>query len=297
MTLNSQLYGLRADTAIHAGTGESDGKVDLPIMREQHSGWPVVYGSAVKGALRAAAELVLDKDSDEVLALFGPDTKNASDHAGCLLISDARLLALPVRSLTSQYRLVTCPDLISRLQRDVERLGMSERIEGLNIPVVEEEQILTAKDEKHEYLFLEDFAYQRKTCDLSALAALMAQLANLDESDIADKLAVVSNDAFAHICQSAIPVNAHIALDSDTKTVTGGALWYEESLPSDTLLYVGISAWKPRRQGTSLATAEQCITVLDQQLFGKRPYLQLGGNETTGMGWCRVSALASKESV
>tara|TARA_R110002167_G_scaffold366450_1_gene597496 strand:- start:1925 stop:2812 length:888 start_codon:yes stop_codon:yes gene_type:complete len=294
MTLNSRLYGLRADTAIHAGTGESDGKIDLPIMREQHTGYPVVFGSSVKGALRAAAEQALGRTSDELYALFGPDTNNASDHAGCLLVGDARLLALPVRSLTSQYRLVTCPGLIQRLARDADRLGIKVTFDIPEIKNGSKDRILTTTDEKHSHLFLEDFAYECSNTDLSGLVNFMAQLADLPANSIQEKLAVVSNDAFAHICQSAIPVQAHIAINNDTKTVEQGALWYEESLPSDTLMYLAVSAWASRRPGYEKSGSD-CLGILDEQVFGARPYLQLGGNETTGMGWCKLTACNNKE--
>lgn len=50
------ILGLLAQTSIHAGTGQHTGAIDLPIQREGHNGWPRVFGSAVKGALRAHAE-------------------------------------------------------------------------------------------------------------------------------------------------------------------------------------------------------------------------------------------------
>ena len=45
-------------------------------------------------------------------------------EAGELLISDARLALLPVRSLTGTYRWVTCPHLIERYRRDMKRAGI-----------------------------------------------------------------------------------------------------------------------------------------------------------------------------
>jgi CRISPR-associated protein Cmr4 len=99
MTSKNALLGLWAETSIHAGAGSSVESIDLPIQREAHSGWPCVYGSAVKGALRARAEDKFGKNNDSVRYVFGPDTDNASEHAGALLVGDARLLLLPVRSL------------------------------------------------------------------------------------------------------------------------------------------------------------------------------------------------------
>ena len=62
--------------------------------------------------------------TDEYCAVFGPDTGQASDHAGALLVGDARLVLLPVRSLTTHFKWVTCPALLDRLRWDTARLGV-----------------------------------------------------------------------------------------------------------------------------------------------------------------------------
>lgn len=81
----SALLGLLAETSIHAGAGQSGGVIDLPIQREAHTGWPVVYGSAVKGALRALAE---ENNALWLKIVFGPDTNNASEHADRAQLAD-----------------------------------------------------------------------------------------------------------------------------------------------------------------------------------------------------------------
>ena len=101
MNNNTALLGLLAETSIHAGAGQMAGVIDLPIQREAHTAWPVVFGSAVKGALRTLAH---EQKAPWLTAVFGPETTNASDHAGALLVSDARLLLLPMRSLTSHFK-------------------------------------------------------------------------------------------------------------------------------------------------------------------------------------------------
>ena len=113
------LMGLYTRTSLHAGTGTGEGVIDLPIQREGHSGWPCVYGSGVKGALRhrAMASKPQDSSTADVDAIFGPahSAEESQHHAGALLVGDARLVLLPVRSLTSCYRQVTCPALLKRL--------------------------------------------------------------------------------------------------------------------------------------------------------------------------------------
>jgi CRISPR-associated protein Cmr4 len=100
---------------------------------------------------------------------------------------------------------------------------------------------------------------------------------------------IVNDDIFSQLSRYATPVNAHIKMkDDSSKTVQDGGLWYEETLPPDTLLYVGVVAQRERKaQGVS---ADQ-IQASFNELFKTRRYLQLGGNETLGMGWCKVMLL------
>ena len=109
------------------------------------------------------------------------------------------------------------------------------------------------------------------------------------------RLVVVHDDIFSFLAGNATSVQPHIAIDSTTKTVKDGALWFEETLPPETLLYVPLTATASRRKGGAL-TATQVLAQFEQLLPAGKNWLQLGGNETTGMGWCRVGiARASAE--
>ena len=97
------LLFLHALTAIHPGGGTALGVVDLPVQRERHTQWPMIAGSSLKGVLRDACRRSLGdgKEGKALLhAAFGPETSNASDFAGALAFTDARLLAFP-RSFSS----------------------------------------------------------------------------------------------------------------------------------------------------------------------------------------------------
>ncbi len=297
MNQATALLGLVTETSLHAGAGASIGAVDLPIQREGHNGWPCVFGSAVKGSLRDRAENVPGPASDEVLAVFGPDTKNASDNAGALSVGDARLLLLPVRSMTTSFRWVTCPEALRRLSRDAERLGVA------NLDI-------TAPDDVRENdarvaggtggLFLEEYRFEMKPdqapdTTVASVAEKLAGLMTRDgaQQELKQRLVVIADDMFSHLVQAAIPVAAHIALDSTTKTVVGGALWYEETLPPETVLYVPLLATDSRKENKPMARKLVLKAVSD--LFSSKAWLQLGGNETVGMGWCAVRMIAGQE--
>lgn len=314
MKRTNAILGLLAQTSIHAGTGQHTGAIDLPIQREGHNGWPCVFGSAVKGALRTHAEQckletltangiridddkpaqsydTLVKNDAAIAAVYGPSTSNASEHAGGIIVTDARLLLLPVRSLTSQFKWVTCPDALARLRRDADWLGLD--IGAFELPLIDEETdsgALVPQGGHTDALFLEEYRFEPKEQDLGSVIGTLAALMQRDGAAEAlqRQLVIVGNDSFAHLAAHATPVNAHIAIDSRTKTVQGGALWYEETLPPETLLYSCLSAGGARN-----GYADAPLISLVLGLFAGRPWLQLGGNETVGMGWCAVKDLTA----
>ncbi|MBE0508530.1 MAG: type III-B CRISPR module RAMP protein Cmr4 [Marinospirillum sp.] len=290
-----QILGLTCETPLHAGGGSKEDVIDLPIQKEAHSNWPCVYGSSMKGALRARAETNAAMEPTLIQQAFGPDTSNASEHAGALLVSDARLLLLPVRSLTSHFKLVTCPALLQRLLTDLAR-SQAQVPEPPKLPQLSATQAASPQPENRTAIYLEEFKLGLTTWENSAawidlIFPLIAAIPGVPREDqrqaLQEQLLLVDNDSFKHLCISALPVLPHIAIDSATKIVKNGALWYEENLPQDTLLYTVIGCQPSRKEKHECAAAE----LLQRTLGGlfQQPYVQIGGNETTGMGWCRVA--------
>lgn len=289
MNTQSALLLLTSETPLHAGAGQSVDGIDLPIQREVHTDWPCVYGSSVKGALRAHTEQRMADKAIAITDLFGPDHGGAqerdSSHAGALLVGDATLLALPVRSLQSSFKWVTCPQALQRFARTAERLGLTLELPALAQPA--RDKAFGQGDAK---LFLEEFRFEQSpdAC-IGALASALAPLSGgaLDKDTLEQRLVVVHDDIFSFLARNATSVQPHIAIDSTKKTVKDGMLWFEETLPPETLLYVPLTATASRRKGGDL-TAAQVLAQFEQLLPAGKNWLQLGGNETTGMGWCRV---------
>lgn len=276
------LLALYAQTNIHAGTGQNTiSSIDLPIQREAHTGYPCVYGSATKGAIRAKFE---GENNAHVNRLFGDagDTGNA----GCLAITDTRLLLLPVRSLTSHFKWVTCPALLTRFKQDMARMNKTTP----DVISVSGEQAIIHSSAQSGDLYLEEYRLTTQTQDLTAWIEAISDLMPTESKVALEKqLTIVSDDLFAFLAQNSTPVHAHNAIDSATKTVKAGALWWEESLPSDTLLYTCVHAFNSRdKEGNKDALAN-----LDdfKEVFTNNAYLQIGGNETVGMGFCLTKCL------
>ncbi len=288
--VKSAIIALHAQTSIHAGANDGDGVVDLPIQRESHTAYPCIFGSSMKGALRAftvthrkKADSELsenaektNKEDKEVTRLFGPspETGSTAGEMGELLISDARLLLLPIRSLTGQFRWVTCPAILERLCQDMERFLPNQSEIDIKLEVNEGE-VFTFQEvsERLPKLFLEEYAFTVKEIEENDHDNLLNVLTPfLDESHLKAQLAIVDNDSFGYLCRYATPVNARNILNEHK---TSDNLWYEETLPAETIMYLGLTS----KKDISLITT----------LLKEKKYIQVGGNETVGMGWFEVS--------
>ena len=157
--------------------------IDLPIQRERHNGWPCVFASSLKGALRERGLDHWQADQHRLFSVFGPDTNHAADHAGALNVGDARLLLLPIRSLTRAFCWVTCPGILQRLKRDANRMGLTNAF-ALAIPVVDNDETALATTEIDDTLYLEEYGFTTQVCQTLAnwvapLQSLMHDVANL----------------------------------------------------------------------------------------------------------------------
>lgn len=267
------LLFLHALSPLHPGVGQGVGAVDLPVAREKATGIPYLPGSSLKGVLRDEARAW---PKEEVAAVFGPETEAAHEHAAALQVGDAKLL-LPVRSLYGLFAYATSPYLL-RFRREAELVGRP----APEVPEPGEKALLAPKSRLQEggVLYLEDLDLPAE--ELEAVQAWENYLAPLD-LPIQGRLAVLPDNVMAFLLETATEVVARIRLEDDRKTVAQGALWYEENLPAETLLYSLLRAERARN-GQDLS-AEGVLAKVKGLL--ERP-LQLGGKATVGRGLCRL---------
>ena len=318
------ILGLHAQTSLHPGSGHGLGTVDLPIHRERHTQWPCVPGSSLKGILRDAcrsrlslAEAASPRESSAgagqgsptpLTLLFGAPAPAVSEAtgdadaeigspatpetAGALSLTDARLLAFPVRSLKGVFAWTTCPAALERFRRDAALAGIAVPWEipappahGAAIPegspcLIEGERIIL-----EEYDFpasvapeasqVADWIASRLLCDDPAFAAAAERFRR--------GLVVLSDDDFTHFAKHATEIVARIGLNYETKTARKGALFHQEFLPPETLLYSVVLANPARsRRGQDGASL---LGLLDA-LLPSPAILQIGGEESIGKGYC-----------
>ncbi len=278
MQTNAKAFFVQALTPVHPGTGQdTSGTVDLPVARERATGYPVIPASSLKGVLRNGRGLEPADDSEEarrVRAIYGFAGQRKEEdlsQAARLSLTDARLLALPVRSYAGTFALITCPLALRRWKRDAEALGLSAE---LRWPEPEGTQVFVDGETlAHQgRVILEDLDLEIAG-GTGGLAAKLSQLIfQKEEPYFTSRLAVVSDDVFGYFCQNGLEVIARVWLEEQTKTVKSGALWYEEAVPAEALF--AFFALSPNKED---------FTELTQH-----PVLQLGGEASVGRGLVRL---------
>lgn len=293
-----------AVTPVHMGAGSAIGAIDNPIQREVHTQHPSFAGSGLKGALRHHFNRVWpgerDKKSEGLIGrIFGPAT-NASDFAGAFSLSDAQLVALPVRSLKGAYVYATSPLALARVTRLAALAGIAP---AWKVPTVPEGHALIASDQclATGRLVLEAFEFPHHagaSGDCAAIANWLANQVFADSTDFfAKKLSadlVILNDSdFSHFARHGMVVEPHVRIDDESGTADDGGLFYTENLPPETLMLGLAQASVERRKKDSERRKDELdadavlATVFEGREsrpgIGGKP-LQIGGDATTGRG-------------
>jgi CRISPR-associated protein Cmr4 len=278
--MNTRPFLLHALSPLHAGTGHTPDIIDLPTARMKATGIPFLPGSSIKGVLRDARRA---SDREKTEAVFGP-SDDPGAHAGALVVGDARLLALPVRSFRGTFAWVTSPLLLTLAKRDLEE-------PSLTVPTINGRGARLAQGTicvHNDRLYLEDLDLAAAVAaEATAWAQRLAPLAFPGDDIFTKRFAIIDDDTMAFLWETATQVDARVRLDERTRTVAPGALWLEESLPPETLLIGLLAADRSRRPNVSMTPD----AVFGFALPGEEVH-QLGGKATTGRGRCRIVPFA-----
>ena len=255
-------------------------------------------------------------------AIFGP--LKGDLFGGAVSFTEARLVLFPVRSLCGVCAWITCPMALARLKRDLERAGIISLPPLPNDPgamkawvMSKSPLILRSADDMGNVIVLEEFALTADTSQDALLAPLAQWLAEnavpstsgyeywqerLIGAANNSQMVVLSDNEFTDFVQYATNVDQRIRIDSDTGIVVDGALWIEESLPADSLLYSILHVMSPRESKKQPVPASLCIAgkpsaekVRDKfltSLTDPNDLIQLGGDETVGRGLTRLRTLS-----
>ena len=273
--MNSKKLVLFTRTPLHVGAGASVGIVDLPIIRESHTGYPVIPGTSLKGVLADLWNGELEgnkrgKDSDVEL-LFGADTDKAK--AGKLLIGESKVVAFPVRSAKGGFAWVTCPLALGRLYRD-----LGKKLDSFDF---EEDMCYASSALQLEgSAILEEYSLEVKDDVPQGIVDELKDLCKdeLWHGELSTHLAIVSDEMFKYFVENTCEIAQHVKIDDESGTAEGGALFNQENVPAETLFFTVL-----------YENSDGCFKKLEDKLASVNNLIQVGADATTGLGWCSVN--------
>ncbi|HDH91491.1 MAG TPA: type III-B CRISPR module RAMP protein Cmr4, partial [Candidatus Aenigmarchaeota archaeon] len=243
-----------AETPIHPGSGSVISRaVDLPIQRERHTEFPIIQGSSLKGVLRNFACWVeIDEKCkqcnknpetaekcEKIRKIFG-----SPEGVGGISITDAKILAFPVRTLKGVFRWITCPLVLDRYRRDLKLVGVQVKWDIPKPKSDEEAKIHKNSNLAEQYIYIEELQLKcSEDENVNKIAKDIKKGLPKDNAykEIKEKLekdlVIVSDDVFRNLVTLTTEIFTRIKIDPSTGTVEKGGLWSEEYLPTDTLMY------------------------------------------------------------
>lgn len=307
--MSKRILYLFTRTPLHVGAGASVGAIDQPIVRERHTGFPVIPASSLKGTFADAwnGELLEETNSrgemkkvrvtkdgiaSDAAWLFGSDSDRHAS-AGALQFSEARLLAFPIRSAKGSFAWITCPLMLQRAVRD----GVIPQtlLDGLIEP--NEGQALfdtsnTGKLNLGSRLVLEEYTFQHS--DWSGLPEISTALGGLLDADpvwqeVQHRLVILGNGMMSFFAKSACEVAQHVRISDETGTAEEGALFNQENVPSESMFYAilyGMDERTPKRIDDTRRNAATALEAFAGKTNGR--IFQFGGDASTGLGYCTV---------
>lgn len=299
--MKNHLFTIRAMSPIHCGIGQGLNDIDLPTAKSPVSGHPIIPGSSLKGVLKDAfAERIgvvpdPSKREEYIKSLFGGS--GADDFASAISVGDANLLALPVRSYFGTFAYLASPYTLKQLKNQIQRVSQSIKMpdvptigrtnDGANYRVMITDSSLLESPNVQERILLEEldlFIADDRAPAVQWADKLAKMLFNEDEEGqdlFKQHFAIVDDNVLNFLCETGLPVDARIAIDNDTGTVKPGALWYEETVPMESV-FIGVMGVDKSYNKNIKVDADALSKILTSS---GTIYCQVGGKSTTGKGF------------
>ena len=278
---SSNLLMIYALTPLHVGVGAEEGVVDLPVQKDI-LGYPCIYSSSLKGALRSHFEL--NSDGNECIkTVFGDQ-----DGVGGYNFQDAYLLAIPARMRPGIVVGVTSPYLLRNLYRYHSIYNSGRLPDDINIEVDYESYIpLYPEPTLNDEIVVNEVSLRRRmggTTLNDIIRDLVGRVTNkLGRLVPYRNIIIVNDDLFKDvILPRSMMIVTRVSLQGDTKKVSAGP-WTEEYVPPGSIFYTFINS-------NRWVEDEDCLSKLLQDGgFDERGVMIfIGGNETIGKGFVYI---------
>jgi len=294
MFKQAKIFYIHTISPTHVGSGSDLGIVDMPIQREGHTSFPKIEGSSLKGSIRETFERRDMTTSIKTHLTFGYDDSNAprlvkekfiekkaQEFSGALGFSDARILLFPIKSAKDIFAWVTCPSVLNRFAKDL-KISNNEQTFTIKENTITNDSKINIDSGA---VILEEYQIGvKKIGETQKIAEFLAK--ELNNDDIKEKLIILSDNDFKDFITLSTEVITRTKIDNKTGVVATGALFTEEYLPSETIMYSlalasDLMAQVEFNEAKELATADKVMEFFTSTIPST---IQIGGNATIGKG-------------
>lgn len=271
--------------------------------------WKIKEGEEIVKTDKEGNKLI--KFDEAISIIFGPEGEEA--YAGAMTITDAKILLFPVKSLKGVFAWITCPLVLERFRKDLEIIGL-DSFKSYNFSELINTIPNTSNIDISSKVILEEFTFQiNKKEETKNIANWIADniLPQFDSQNdpykfwrekMGKDIVILSDDDFRQFVKTSTEVITRTKINNITGTVESGALWTEEYLPQDTILYSLVMFTAPRveednQKGIFKSDSPEKEAELICKFFeeGLPEVIQIGGNQTIGKGFVRTKLLKSNK--
>lgn len=234
------------------------------------------------------------------------NNKISNEFSGCIAcFTDARLLLFPIKSMKGVFAWITCPKVMQQFKTDLELAGITDLPDipkDYNL-VPDETDLLLIKDDRR-YVVLEEYAFAMQADPEQKMGKLCQWLANqifTDQEDfnhgkLGKDVVMLSNDDFKDFVSLSTEVITRTKINNNTGTVEPGALFTEEFLPTESIMYTLVLTAQEFIEHKPPMPEEEVYQFFTEHL---PEVIQIGGNATLGKGIIRrqlMSAPANQQT-
>lgn len=280
-------YFIHCLSAVHLGDGSSTGTIDLPIQREKITGFPIFRDSSLRGAIRAHFEEDEATHNDKhFIPTFG--SRDHGDSHSALEVFPAHLLFFPVRSFNGLFAWVTCPYILKRYQAALQKFGTAPfeydfptAIEDRHI--IATEQLIIGNSSK---VGLEEFLFEAQPSETFAkLATYFARATQIER--LATHCAMVSDTVFGYMARLFTEKVTRNKIDLETGVAVDGALFNEEFLPEQCVLYATLGFSNQFSKKEDRKKDKEIQQYVHDNVVST---LSIGGDKSIGKGLIQILA-------
>lgn len=280
-----------------------------------------------------AIHLTFGYDDDGIDDNMKKKFEGNSEFSGCLAFTDARLLLFPVKSMKGVFAWITCPYILERFKEDTNLTKKDDEVkidfikptitvvEGscivsdLNIVSIEtkkdenkdEKKQDSNKDNSKEQskkdiiiknVILEEYSFTAKPQDEKNSENLKKIIKSISDytslNNVGERIVILSDDDFKDFVNLSTEVITRTKINNATGTVAQGALFNEEYLPPETIMYYLVFAspvfQKEEKKGIFQNKNGKDEEEIVFEFFekGLPEFVQIGGNATIGKGITRM---------